>query len=162
RAMLLTDVRDPKSVAKVGDTPADLLSGEAAGCGWIIGITSGSHTRAQLEPYTHTHLIERLEELSAGVLRPPAPWKSGTQRPRLALAILLLTSLAIGGSESPRAQSGEERVVLITLDGVRTEEIFGGLNLEILRSTLEPNRHAEDTPIYKRFWAQTREERRRR
>src|SRR5262245_7693033 len=68
RAMLLTDVRDPKSVAKVGDTPADLLSGEAAGCGWIIGITSGSHTRAQLEPYPHTHLIERLEELSAVVL----------------------------------------------------------------------------------------------
>src|SRR5262245_25025256 len=83
-------------------------------------------------------------------------------RPRLALLLLPLTWLAIGDGESVWAQSDEERVVLITLDGVRTEEIFGGLNLEILRSTLEPNRHAEDTPIYKRFWAQTREERRRR
>jgi phosphonatase-like hydrolase len=68
RAMRLTEVDNPKSVAKVGDTPADLLSGAAAGCGWIVGITTGSHTRGQLERYPHTHLIERLEELPVAVL----------------------------------------------------------------------------------------------
>ena len=68
RAMRLTDVSDAKSVAKVGDTPADLLSGHAAGCGWIVGVTTGSHTRAQLEPYPHTHLIERLHELPVALL----------------------------------------------------------------------------------------------
>jgi phosphonatase-like hydrolase len=68
RAMRLTDVSNPKSVAKVGDTPADLLSGDAAGCRWIVGITTGSHTRAQLQPYPHTHLIERLDELPMALL----------------------------------------------------------------------------------------------
>jgi phosphonatase-like hydrolase len=67
RAMRLTEVDNPKSVAKVGDTPADLLSGNAAGCGWIVGITTGSHSRSQLERYPHTHLIERLEELPVEV-----------------------------------------------------------------------------------------------
>jgi phosphonatase-like hydrolase len=68
RAMGLIGVDDPKCVAKVGGTPADLLSCDAAGCGWIIGITTGSHTRAELERYPHTHLIERLDELPAAVL----------------------------------------------------------------------------------------------
>ncbi|MCC6727010.1 MAG: HAD-IA family hydrolase [Saprospiraceae bacterium] len=51
-------ITDPTEVAKVGDTPADLQEGTNAGCGWVIGVTSGSHTREELEPYPHTHLVD--------------------------------------------------------------------------------------------------------
>lgn len=51
-------ITDPSRVAKVGDTPADLLEGTNAHCGWVIGITSGSHTREELALYPHTHLVD--------------------------------------------------------------------------------------------------------
>jgi phosphonatase-like hydrolase len=63
RAMQLTGVSDPHRVAKVGDTPSDLYEGQNAGCGFVIAVTSGSHTRAELEPHPHTHLIAHLAEL---------------------------------------------------------------------------------------------------
>jgi 2-aminoethylphosphonate-pyruvate transaminase len=63
RAMAVAGVADPARVAKVGDTPADLLEGTAAGCGFVIGVTTGSHTRAELEVHPHTHLIGSLREL---------------------------------------------------------------------------------------------------
>jgi len=63
RAMALTGVTEAGRVAKVGDTPADLQEGQAAGCGLVIGITSGSHTRAELEPFPHTHLIAGVADL---------------------------------------------------------------------------------------------------
>jgi phosphonatase-like hydrolase len=52
-------------VAKVGDTPADLLEGTNAGCGMVIGVTSGTHTRAELAAHPHTHLIESVRDLPA-------------------------------------------------------------------------------------------------
>jgi phosphonatase-like hydrolase len=52
-------------VAKVGDTPADLAEGTNAGCGLVIGVTSGSHSREELTPFPHTHLIESVRELPA-------------------------------------------------------------------------------------------------
>lgn len=63
RAMKLTGVKDGRRVAKVGDTPSDLQEGQAAGCALVIGVTNGSHTRQQLEPHPHTHLIDNLREL---------------------------------------------------------------------------------------------------
>lgn len=57
------EITDPATVVKVGDTPVDLQEGEAARCGWIIGVTEGSHTREQLEPYPHTHLIPTVATL---------------------------------------------------------------------------------------------------
>ncbi len=68
RAMELTGVTDARRVAKVGDTPSDLQEGRSAGCGLIIGVTNGSHTREQLEPHPHTHLINNLRELPALLL----------------------------------------------------------------------------------------------
>ena len=47
--MMQLNVADPKQVAKIGDTPSDLGEGTAAGCGWVIGVTQGSHTKAQME-----------------------------------------------------------------------------------------------------------------
>ena len=62
-------IGDPANVAKVGDTPADLDEGTAAGCGLVVGVTEGTHTRGELEPHPHTHLIGSIVELPA-VLAP--------------------------------------------------------------------------------------------
>jgi phosphonatase-like hydrolase len=56
-------IDDPAKVAKVGDTPADLHQGKNAGCGLIIGVTEGTHTREQLQAHPHTHLIPSVREL---------------------------------------------------------------------------------------------------
>jgi phosphonatase-like hydrolase len=56
-------VTDPRRVAKVGDTPADLLEGRNSGCGLVVGVTGGSSARAQLERYSHDHLIDSIAEL---------------------------------------------------------------------------------------------------
>jgi hypothetical protein len=81
---------------------------------------------------------------------------------RLVLLALLSSCFAVaGGARTTTAQDGGDNVVLITFDGARTEEIFGGLDLDVLKSTLRGTQKAEETPSYKRFWAETREERRR-
>jgi phosphonatase-like hydrolase len=56
-------INDPKRVGKVGDTPADLEEGRNAGCGMIVGVTRGTHSRDELELYPHTHFIETVAEL---------------------------------------------------------------------------------------------------
>ena len=63
KAMELTHVTDSKCVAKVGDTTSDLLEGNSAGCGWVIGVTTGAYTRTQLQQEKHTHLIENVHEV---------------------------------------------------------------------------------------------------
>ncbi len=63
RAMQLTSVAHPGAVAKVGDTASDLLEGQAAGCGLVIGVTSGAFTEAELRPHPHTHLIGQASEV---------------------------------------------------------------------------------------------------
>ncbi len=63
RAMQLTGVADPSAVAKVGDTASDLLEGQAAGCRWVIGVTTGAFREEELRPYPHTHLIRQVSEL---------------------------------------------------------------------------------------------------
>jgi len=56
-------LEDPKRVAKVGDTPSDIGEGKSAGCGWVIGITHGSHTRQQLAACEPTHIVNNMVEL---------------------------------------------------------------------------------------------------
>jgi len=70
-------------------------------------------------------------------------------------------ALALATSPS-RAQepATPDAVVLVTLDGARTEEIFGGLDLDVLKSTLKPEQKVEASPLYQRFWADTPEARR--
>jgi hypothetical protein len=51
-------------------------------------------------------------------------------------------------------------VILVTLDGARIEEVFGGLDVSIVQSQLKPGQRAEDQALYKRYWAPTPEERR--
>jgi hypothetical protein len=74
---------------------------------------------------------------------------------------ITLLALVIGLTEGSAGQpAGRDNVILITLDGVRAAEIFGGLDVEILRSTLAKDAKLEDQPAYKRFFAATAQERR--
>lgn len=57
------------------------------------------------------------------------------------------------------AQNKTENVILITLDGARAQEVFGGLDLEILKSITKEGA-IEDAPLYRKYWAATPAERR--
>lgn len=67
-AMKRFAVDNPAHVAKVGDTPNDLLMGNISGCGWVIGVTEGTHTREALMPYPHTHLVANVNDVPALLL----------------------------------------------------------------------------------------------
>ena len=76
RAMELTGVREVARVVKVGDTPSDLHEGANAGCGMVVGVTSGSHTADELRPHPHTVLIDSVRDLPA-MLEPRADRTGG-------------------------------------------------------------------------------------
>ena len=63
KAMKDLNIKTADEVAKVGDTIFDLKEGSSAGCKYVIGITTGAYTREELEPETHTHLIDDLLEV---------------------------------------------------------------------------------------------------
>ena len=72
------------------------------------------------------------------------------------MACLALTALVVSAdTRGLQVAPTRDAVILITLDGARTEEMFGGLDRDILQSTLRPNQKAEEQPIYRRFWADT-------
>jgi hypothetical protein len=73
--------------------------------------------------------------------------------PRLAPILVLLLAAAAG--PPPPAQPSDDTVILITLDGARVEEVFGGLDLDVLHSTLRDRQRPEDQRVYQRFWAGT-------
>ena len=77
----------------------------------------------------------------------------------LVLAALLSSGRPLAGftAQAPAA----DRVILITLDGARTQEMFGGLDTTILQSTLKEGQTLEKDATYQRFWAPTPQERRR-
>jgi phosphoglycolate phosphatase-like HAD superfamily hydrolase len=64
RLMEELGVEQAAVVAKVGDAPADLQEGSNAGCGLVVGVTWGSHSRSQLERHPHTHIVDVVEDLS--------------------------------------------------------------------------------------------------
>jgi hypothetical protein len=78
-------------------------------------------------------------------------------------AFSIIASFDGRGAERQNLQPGGDgdRLVLITLDGARTEEMFGGLDLAILKSTLKEGQSLERHATYRRFWADTPQERRR-
>ena len=57
------------------------------------------------------------------------------------------------------AQPAVDNVILITFDGARTQEIFGGLDLDVLRASIDGG-EPESTEVYRWFWAPTPEARR--
>ncbi|HXW08660.1 MAG TPA: alkaline phosphatase family protein [Vicinamibacterales bacterium] len=77
----------------------------------------------------------------------------------LCRAALLVALLPVPAAPGGQTRAGDA-VILVTLDGARIEEIFGGLDEAILRSTLRTNQRVEEQPVYGRFSAATPEERR--
>ncbi len=71
--------------------------------------------------------------------------------------LLISTLLVFIFASANFTQNKIRNVILITLDGARTEEIFGGLDLEVFRSV---DKNAEKSKAYARFWAETPEARR--
>lgn len=63
-AMKIANVKSAQEVAKVGDTVSDLQEGTAAGCKFVIGITTGAYKRKELAKEKHTHLIDDLLEVA--------------------------------------------------------------------------------------------------
>jgi phosphonatase-like hydrolase len=69
KAMLLTEVQNVHEVIKIGDSPADLLSGYHAGCKGNIGVLTGGNSAEILRIYPHTHLINSVTDLPKLILR---------------------------------------------------------------------------------------------
>ena len=63
RAMEATGVIDVRRVAKVGDTVFDLLAGKNAGLELIVGVLSGSQSRAQLGQVPGVRLLGSVADL---------------------------------------------------------------------------------------------------
>ena len=72
--------------------------------------------------------------------------------PKCIFAILIVYGFGINQLGAQTTQI--DNVILVTLDGARTQEIFGGLDLDILQST-SGNNPVESTVSYRRYWAPT-------
>jgi hypothetical protein len=77
----------------------------------------------------------------------------------LTLAVLCVPlTAAVLGQRSVGAPG--DNVILVTLDGARIQEMFGGLDPEVLRVTLAKNAVLENNALYRAYWADTPEARR--
>jgi phosphoglycolate phosphatase-like HAD superfamily hydrolase len=56
-------IQNSSEVLKVGDTMVDIQEGRNAECGKVIGITTGTYSREQLEVYAPDHIIDNLLDL---------------------------------------------------------------------------------------------------
>jgi len=61
--MARLDIAQAQNVAKVGDTPVDIEEGVNAGCGLVVGVTTGSFTRQQLEAYPIARIVDSVNEV---------------------------------------------------------------------------------------------------
>ena len=98
--------------------------------------------------------------------RAPTPGRqslrSQARRPfLLACVALALLAGTTGTGQEPRSAAGDN-LLLITLDGARTQEMFGGLDAAILEATLPKGGTLDAHPLYKRLHAETPEARRER
>ena len=74
---------------------------------------------------------------------------------RISLAVAALLAWLAPAGAAARQGSSRDPVILITLDGVRGAEMFGGLDAGILGSTLAKDATLEDNATFKRFNAET-------
>jgi len=73
-------------------------------------------------------------------------------------ATLIALALLWYPINSSRAQDGSENLILVTLDGVRWQEVFGGVDMDIIedeRYTVDPD------SLIQTYWREQRSERRR-
>jgi len=75
---------------------------------------------------------------------------------RIAAALSLACATAALAAPAPlQAPPVADAVILITLDGARIEEVFSGLDLQVLGSTLDKEQSVEQSPSYQKYWAET-------
>lgn len=63
KMMQQLNITDVAEIAKVGDTEVDINEGKNTGCKYVIGVTTGSFTREELEPYQPTHIIDNVAQV---------------------------------------------------------------------------------------------------
>ncbi len=63
KAMEKLQVADSKKVLKAGDSIIDIEEGKNAKCGLTIGVTTGAHTRGQLQSANPDYILDSLLEL---------------------------------------------------------------------------------------------------
>ncbi len=68
------------------------------------------------------------------------------------LSIVVLAFVLLDLPNQSFAQQKTQNVILVTLDGARLQEMFGGIDAEIFKSV---NKNFEKTAAYKKFWAET-------
>ncbi len=80
------------------------------------------------------------------------------RHPELVVATALLSALLFLPQHAASAEDPPANLVLITLDGVRWQEVFGGIDLELI----DDERYANSPAFLKEtYWREQREERRR-
>lgn len=62
-AMEFLDVQSSSQVVHVGDSPADLRAGRNAGCGLVVAVSTGLHSRDDLSAYSHDAILDDLGDL---------------------------------------------------------------------------------------------------
>jgi phosphonatase-like hydrolase len=61
-------ITNAEDVAKVGDTKVDIEEGLNAGCGVVVGVTTGAYTKEELRKYQPDYIIDSLELLPSLIL----------------------------------------------------------------------------------------------
>lgn len=78
----------------------------------------------------------------------------------LGLTAIAAALAAVTAPTLAQPPTSSERVVLVTLDGARTEELFGGIDVAVARSTLAKDGRLESHPVFGPLLADTPEARR--
>ena len=63
KAMDVLEITNVKNVLKAGDSIIDIEEGKNASCGITVGVTTGAHTKKQLEMAKPTYILNSLTEL---------------------------------------------------------------------------------------------------
>jgi len=63
KIMSESGIENADEVAKVGDTEVDVREGQNAGCKYVIGVTTGTYTREELQKYNPTHIIDDIAQV---------------------------------------------------------------------------------------------------
>lgn len=64
----LSKVKNQKYIAKIGDTPIDLIEGDKAKCGLNIGLESKIYSSELLAIYPHTHIMKSLKYVTKSIV----------------------------------------------------------------------------------------------
>jgi phosphonatase-like hydrolase len=65
KAMEMLNITDHKKVMVIGDTPSDILAGDAADVGYVVAITNGTHSADQLRLYYPQIMVNSLIEFKS-------------------------------------------------------------------------------------------------